>query len=366
MEPPFACRQAACTLSRTAIPAGGPRRRSFPQRQVSRFFATFAGIMKGFRRWVSPAAVACVAVAMLAVAMAAEAAGQAKIMTKKFRLSDFTDRVTKVVLSGNEMMDSALKMEVSERWTVSPFEFCTAGEFAALKQSDRYYFLLVTMQDPAMRFLTLAKGGAAGSGDKKAAGSNDRKVGSSDRKASGNGDKKVTGNNKAAAEGIEGMMEVVSVPLGSDRGFGRELFFLPALLEIVQDFTLRAMEKELIAYSGLSIYNVNYRKDGRIKRICLSLGDIAPQVGAVQMGNLDEDILLVEEEEADAAFQQGSFNTLVSFVVTPEGPAQGAWCYKMLIDAETHRLYYFKRHRISDKKGAGFLPQDLRRLSKGR
>ena len=92
---------------------------------------------------------------MLAVAMAAEAAGQAKIMTKKFRLSDFTDRVTKVVLSGNEMMDSALKMEVSERWTVSPFEFCTAGEFAALKQSDRYYFLLVTMQDPAMRFLTL-------------------------------------------------------------------------------------------------------------------------------------------------------------------------------------------------------------------
>ena len=366
MEPPFACRQAACTLSRTAIPAGGPRRRSFPQRQVSRFFATFAGIMKGFRRWVSPAAVACVAVAMLAVAMAAEAAGQAKIMTKKFRLSDFTDRVTKVVLSGNEMMDSALKMEVSERWTVSPFEFCTAGEFAALKQSDRYYFLLVTMQDPAMRFLTLAKGGATGSGDKKTAGSNDRKAGSSNKKASGSGDKKVTGNNKAAAEGIEGMMEVVSVPLGSDRGFGRELIFLPALLEIVQDFTLRAMEKELIAYSGLSIYNVNYRKDGRIKRICLSLGDIAPQVGAVQMGNLDEDILLVEEEEADAAFQQGSFNTLVSFVVTPEGPVQGAWCYKMLIDAETHRLYYFKRHRISDKKGAGFLPQDLRRLSKGR
>ena len=139
-------------------PHGNPGRRtapaSLPQRQVSRFFATFAGIMKGFRRWVSPAAVACVAVAMLAVAMAAEAAGQAKIMTKKFRLSDFTDRVTKVVLSGNEMMDSALKMEVSERWTVSPFEFCTAGEFAALKQSDRYYFLLVTMQDPAMRFLT--------------------------------------------------------------------------------------------------------------------------------------------------------------------------------------------------------------------
>ena len=322
------------------------------------------------RRWWVCRAAAWVAAVWLAVAGATGAAAQAKITTKKFRLSDFTDRVTKVVLSGNEMMDSALKQEVAERWTVSPFEFCTGAEFSSLKASDRYYFLLVTVKETpvkatgaagakesgdsttdndetgastadagstALRFLTLVKGGAAGNGNKK-----------------------------TDAGGIEGMMEVVSVPLGEDGNSGRELVFLPAMLDIIQDFTVRAMEDEISGYSGLSIYNANYRKDGRIKRICLSLGDIAPQVGAVQMGKLDEDILLVEEKEADAAFQKGTFNTLVSFVVVPENPAPGAWCYKMLIDAETHSLYYFKRHRITQKNGAGFLPSDLRILSRGR
>lgn len=296
--------------------------------------------MKRIASRVTKAAAAMLAAAVLAVAGAAGAAAQTKITTKKFRLSDFTDRVTKVVLSGNEMMDSALKMEVAERWTVSPFEFCTGAEFASLKKSDRYYFLLVTSQEKEtapLRFLTLVKGGATMNGDKK-----------------------------ATADGIEGMMEVVSVPIGADGAFGRELVFLPAMLDILQDFTIQAMENEVSGYSGLSIYNANYRKDGRIKRICLSLGDISPQVGAVQMGRLDEDILLVEEDEADKAFQQGTFNTLVSFVVAPDEPVPGASCYKMLIDAETHRLYYFKRHKISAKKGVGFLPSDLRTLSRGR
>ena len=280
------------------------------------------------------------AVVCVAVAGAADAAAQARITTKKFRLADFTDRVTKVVLSGNGIMDTALKQEVADRWTVSPFEFCTSEEFASLKKSDRYYFLLVTSQETgtaALRSLTLVKGGATMSGDKK-----------------------------ATAEGLEGMMEVVSLPIGPDGAFGRELVFLPAMLDIVQDFTMRAMENEVSGYSGLSIYNANYRKDGRIKRICLSLGDIAPQVGAVQMGRLDEDILLVAEEEADDAFQKGTFNTLVSFVVAPENPVPGTYCYKMLIDAETHSLYYFKRHKITAKNGVGFLPSDLRTLSKGR
>ena len=312
----------------------------------------------------------CAAV-FVAVAGAADAAAQARITTKKFRLADFTDRVTKVVLSGNGIMDTALKQEVAERWTVSPFEFCSSEEFASLKKSDRYYFLLFTTQDEAagtsragektdedgsggmhagstaLRCLTLIKGGMAANDGKKAS------AGSAE-------------NNKTAAGGIEGMMEVISVPIGSDAGFGRELVFLPAMLDIVQDFTVRAMENEVSGYSGLSIYNANYRKDGRIKRICLSLGDIAPQVGAVQMGRLDEDILLVGEDEADDAFQKGTFNTLVSFVVAPENPVPGTYCYKMLIDAETHGLYYFKRHKITAKNGVGFLPSDLRTLSKGR
>ena len=70
--------------------------------------------------------------------------GQAQINTKKVKLSDFTQKVTKIVLSGNEFMDSAFKDEVTARWRISPYEFCTLNEFNALKTSGDYYFLLIT------------------------------------------------------------------------------------------------------------------------------------------------------------------------------------------------------------------------------
>ena len=295
----------------------------------------------------------------------AAAAGQAKITTMKFRLADFTDKVTKVVLSGNEMMDSALKLDVADHWTASPFEFCTAAEFEKLKKSDKYYFLLTASGKAG-------KTGKAAAGEATAAGEKD------DRAAAGaergglvflalvKGGKTDGGNRKGDLQGLEDMMTVVSVPFGAAGGFGRELVFLPALLDIVQDFTLQAMQSEMSGYSGLGQYNDNYRKDGRIKRICFAQEDFAPSIDAVRMGRLDEDILIVPEEEADEVFQNGTFNTLVSFVVAPEDPQPGDPCYKMLIDAETHRLYYFKSHVITGDKGRGFLPKDLRTISRRR
>ena len=40
--------------------------------------------------------------------------------------------------------------------------------------------------------------------------------------------------------------------------------------------------------------------------------------------------------------------------------------YKMLIDSGSHELYYFKKDRISQTRGPGFLPEDISRVFKGR
>ena len=44
-------------------------------------------------------------------------------------------------------------------------------------------------------------------------------------------------------------------------------------------------------------------------------------------------------------------------------PISGSYCYKMLINAETYEIYYFSRHKISKKFGAGFLPEDIKRIN---
>jgi hypothetical protein len=38
----------------------------------------------------------------------------------------------------------------------------------------------------------------------------------------------------------------------------------------------------------------------------------------------------------------------------------------MLIDCESHQLYYFRKHKITKKAGAGFLIEDIKRISSAR
>ena len=91
--------------------------------------------------------------------------GQAQINTKKVKIGDFTEKITKVVLTGNQFMDGTLQDEITLRWRISPYEFCSYDEFKKIRTDDNYYFLLTTDaqfrkdESPSIQFLTLVKGG---------------------------------------------------------------------------------------------------------------------------------------------------------------------------------------------------------------
>ena len=258
---------------------------------------------------------------------------QGKVTTRKHLFSDFSDKITKVVMSGNEVLDGALRQEVVDLWTLSPFEFCSLAEYESLKKSDTYYFLLVTAgrakgeDEPMVRFLTLEKGGA----DK--------------------------GDNVALRT------EVISLPLCPvEGGSGRELVFLPALVKGVQDFTAEAMESEKTAYTGMAWFNGNFDRKGGIKRIYLAKEDLSESVAQKDLDKyLDEDIILCDEEEADKAYTDKTYNTLVSYTVSA-----GTWSYKMLVEADTDTVYYLRKHKVNAKNAPGFLPEDLKRISRKR
>ena len=258
---------------------------------------------------------------------------QGKVTTRKHLFADFSDKITKVVMSGNDIIDGVLRQEVVDLWTVSPFEFCSPAEYESLKKSDTYYFLLVTAgqakgeEAPMVRFLTLEKGGAE-SGDN-----------------------------------IPLRTEVISLPLCPvEGGSGRELVFLPALVKGVQDFAAQAMESEKTAYSGMLWFNGNFDRKGGIKRIYLAREDISESVtGKDKAKYLDEDIILCDEDEADKAYTDKTYNALVSYTVSA-----GTWSYKMLIDAGTDTLFYIRKHKVNAKNAAGFLAEDLKRISRKR
>jgi hypothetical protein len=261
--------------------------------------------------------------------MTASAFAQAQIDTKKVKISDFTQKVTKVVVTGNALYDGVLQDEVAARWRISPYEFCTLDEFNSLKGSDKYYFLITTKgqfkkeAEPSLQFLTLVKGGSN------------------------------------ASKGIDEMLEIVSMPISSaDDPSGRELVFLPVFLTIIQEYTLDSMDRDYSAYLGLSNYTSNISKASE-KNIVFSENDIAPNV---EMGDCAS-FNVTDEDSADEMIMNNAQNTLVSYVVAPAEPVNGSFCYKMLIDAQTYELYYYRKHRISAKSGAGFLPYDIRSIN---
>ncbi|MBO6063949.1 MAG: hypothetical protein J6P62_08240 [Bacteroidales bacterium] len=265
--------------------------------------------------------------------MSAVLFAQGKVTTRKHLFADFSDKITKVVMSGNEILDGALRQEVVDLWTLSPFEFCSMAEYESLKKSDTYYFLLITVgqakgeEEPMVRFLTLEKGGAE------------------------------KGDNIALRT------EVISLPLCPvDGGSGRELVFLPALVKGVQDFTAEAMTSEKAAYSGMAWFNERFDRKGAIKRIYLAQEDLSGSVSVKEREKyLDEDIILCDEDEADKAYTDRTYNTLVSYTVSA-----GTWSYKLLVEADTDTIYYIRKHKVNARNAPGFLAEDLKRISKKR
>lgn len=269
-----------------------------------------------------------------ALIMPLMAGAQAQITTKKVKIEDFTQKVTKVVLNGNPFYDTSFKDEVAARWRISPYEFCTLEEFEGLKGNDSYYFLILTQGQfrketaPGLQFISLVKGG------------------------------------QGADKGIGDMLEVVSLPFASaEYPSGRELIFLPAFLDIIQNHTLEAMENDFNAYGGLSNTAQKLGKAGNMD-IVISEDDLNSLVSKEMTDS--EGMTVTDEDDADSYMLDEVPGTLVSYVVAPSEPVKGSFCYKMLIDAQTHELYYYRKHKISPKAGAGFLPEDIERINKAR
>lgn len=276
-------------------------------------------------------------IAIATIFLTIPASAQAQIDTKKVKISDFTQKVTKVVLNGNAFFDTTFQEEIAARWRISPYEFCTLEDFEALKDNDNYYFLMTTYGQfrketaPGLQFLTLIKGG------------------------------------KGADKGIGSMLEIVSLPFASaEYPSGRELVFLPAFLDIIQSHTLASMEKDIKGYGGLASNNASLGKTDGIE-VVISRDDLSKDVSEEQIEMLEQKgVIITDEDDADLYMIDNVPGTMVSYVAVPSEPVAGSFCYKMLIDTQTHQIYYFKRHRIGKKAGAGFLPEDIDRIKASR
>ena len=130
---------------------------------------------------------------------------QGRIYTRKARLEDFPSRTTRVVLTGQEVFDAVLKEEISSRWMISPYEFCTVTDYTRDRYTGLYYFVRFTF-DANFTYMTLTK-----SGDPE--------------------------DENQLRQGFD----VVMIPIApAYMTGGDELVYLPAYIDIMQEYISRA------------------------------------------------------------------------------------------------------------------------------
>ncbi|MBQ9659831.1 MAG: hypothetical protein IJV37_01010 [Bacteroidales bacterium] len=228
---------------------------------------------------------------------AAAAYGQGKIYTRKVRLEDFPTRTTKIVIEGNSFLELALREEIAIHWRISPYEFCSRDEYDRLRSSNNFYFLNLA-QEEGLAYLILTKGGRDGE-----------------------------------KESLKKPFEVVRMPIACfDDPSGRELVFMGAFLDIIQNFVEAAMISDKVAYGGLSAAN-----------------------GIKLRGKT----IYLNPERADEAYLNGEADALLAVCIAPARISFDTVCYKMLISADTHELYYFVKDRFQGPKDALFSASEL-------
>ncbi len=225
---------------------------------------------------------------------------QGSLYTRKAKLEDFPTKTLKVVAGGQSLLEIVLRDEVSSRWRISPFEFCTESEYMELKDDNSYYFLQLG-EDEGVAFLVLGKGGK-----------------------------------EEDEDNLKRPFELVRIPIASiGDPDGRELMYMGAFIDVLQGFVEDSMISDRIAYTGLKHYNKRSLAGKRV---------------------------YVNTEETDTIFDAETRDAVIGIVIAPTTISFDSYCYKMLLSTDTHELYYFKKLKYRGSKDMLFSKSEKKKF----
>lgn len=259
-----------------------------------------------------------------------DAYSQIDLFNKKEYLSDFNNKTLIVVLENNSLADLALKEAVEKKWELSKYQFCTLEEFEQMKTDTSYYFLVRVKgifkkeREPAIEFLSLLKG------------------------------------TPEAAKGIDKMPDALSLPLqASDDQEGYVLPYINSYVKIIQAHVLRIQRKKIAAHIGLAWY-ANRLNEIKDKQVLINEEELAENLSREDAEKLLKNgVHLVSPDVIEKALDSESPKTLVTLCIAPEVEQQGSYCYKMLLSADSHELFYYKKQKVNAKNPKGLSKEDV-------
>jgi hypothetical protein len=263
--------------------------------------------------------------------------GQAPFPSKE-EIKQFNESKTCVVLEEDQMStyNTYIKEAVKEFWTITPYEFIEAKEFTIRRLKSEYSFIVLTQTN-----FEKDKSGALYNFINLLQGKSGSKLGE--------------------------MPEICAVPLSfaseDDLEYG---YKLGAILSFMQKHaSMISDDPSLTGRKYLKYYN-RYIPEVANKSILVKQEDLSPDISTIEKirSIYTNKIAIATEEDIMKAIADKTPNTLILHKVGPAGDEHSGYCFKMLIGTDDSNMYYYHQHLIDKSNPDGFLPADLKRLSK--
>lgn len=263
-------------------------------------------------------------------------AQQNKQVTKD-QLALFPKSTTYVVWDNNPMSayNIAVKAAVEKNWKITPFKYITVNEFDKYRMDPANSFIIMTRV-----YLTKDK-----------------------REAEYQYLNLLMGNKEY---GINDMPEILTMPLtytGVDES--TYTYKMGVIVRFAQDHVKAMLESPKITqFRNLKYYNSN-AKEVKKKTLLLLQEDMAEEVSSIEKikAMYPYECKFVTAEEIETAVLEQTPNTLVLHQISPGPQDNIGRSYKMIFGVDDNKLYYYNFETISEKRPAGMLLKDFKRIT---
>ncbi len=255
----------------------------------------------------------------------ADLSAQFKVYTRKTRLADFPAKTTMIVLTGDEILDIALRSEIKSRWRISPYDFCEASDMEKVKNDPSFYILYLSEDKSGIIFLNLEK-----CGDKKGISS------------------------------LESRMDVIKVPFcPKDFSSGREVLYISAMIDVMQHYMEGSLLHSQSAYKNLEQSRTPLVKE-RKKKLYINRDDLSGKLALRDtISSPGNGLVFTDSYTADSLFTSSSPNALIGFCISSSAPGPKAESYQIIVTADRHELLYYKKNKYGKEGDRGFTLKSL-------
>jgi hypothetical protein len=263
---------------------------------------------------------------------------QREYLPTKADLDHFYTTKTYVVLEENPLSDFNIEIRdaVEKFWNITEYEFIKMKDFSqksADKNASFLYLAGVSFEkdrsNTRYKFLCLSLGGDYAT--------------------------------------LDEMKDVANIPL-SYYGVDSDHFSykVGTLVRFLQNHVkLITEDQSIISQNIYKYYNENMG-DLKEKILYLVEDELGRDVSSVSKirAIYPYEVKIVDRETIRELIMAEDENAVVLYKVGPEGKKQNARVYKILVGVSDAKFYYFKYHKVTEKKPDAFLASDFKRLAK--